>query len=182
MLWLFPCLSMISLAHGHGSMVEPPSRAVMADHGFPSNPRDYNWMEGFCGGKGHQWSEEIGGRCGICGDAWDAEIKEHEAPGGKFANGVIVRHYRPGQVITVTSHITANHVVSGDNIYNWKNINFVYSFLSDVRVMLSGGCALMTTLTRTRTRTALIGRTRRWCWRRPGTPSSGLRMPGARGR
>ena len=120
---------MISLAHGHGSMVEPPSRAVMADHGFPSNPRDYNWMEGFCGGKGHQWSEEIGGRCGICGDAWDAEIKEHEAPGGKFANGVIVRHYRPGQVITVTSHITANHVVSGDNIYNWKNINFVYSFL-----------------------------------------------------
>ena len=32
-------------------MVEPPSRAVMADYGFPSNPRDYNWMEGFCGGK-----------------------------------------------------------------------------------------------------------------------------------
>ena len=32
-------------------------------------------MEGFCGGKGHQWSAAIGGRCGICGDAWDAPVK-----------------------------------------------------------------------------------------------------------
>ena len=48
-------------------------------------------------------------RCGICGDSWDAAVKDHEAPGGKFANGVIVRHYEPGQVIRVTSHITANH-------------------------------------------------------------------------
>ena len=118
MMWLFSYLSLISLVWGHGSMVEPPSRAVMADHGFPSNPRDYNWMEGFCGGKGHQWSTEIGGRCGICGDPWDAETREHEAPGGKFANGIVVRHYRPGQVITVTSHITANHVVSGNDIRN----------------------------------------------------------------
>merc|ERR1719410_3393507 len=67
-------------------------------------------MEGFCGGKGHQWSAAIGGRCGICGDAWDAPVKEHEAPGGKFANGVIVRQYAPGDTVTVTSHITANHV------------------------------------------------------------------------
>ena len=36
-------------------------------------------------------------------------MKDREAPGGKFANGVIVRHYEPGQVIRVTSHITANH-------------------------------------------------------------------------
>jgi len=62
------------------------------------------------GGKAHQWSPEIGGRCGICGDPWDAEVKEHEAPGGRFANGIIVREYQPGQVIAVTSHITANHV------------------------------------------------------------------------
>ena len=48
-------------------------------------------------------------RCGLCGDSWDAEVKDHEAPGGKYANGVIVRQYRPGQIIRVTSHITANH-------------------------------------------------------------------------
>ena len=40
---------------GHGSMVEPPSRGVMHFYGFPSNPPNYNWMEGFCGGKAHQW-------------------------------------------------------------------------------------------------------------------------------
>ena len=38
-------------------------------------------------------------------------LQEHEAPGGKFANGVIVRQYAPGDTVTVTSHITANHVV-----------------------------------------------------------------------
>ena len=82
----------------------------MADHGFPENPQDSNWMEGFCGGKAYQWSPEVGGRCGICGDPWGAEVREHEAPGGRFANGIIVREYQPGQVIPVTSHITANHV------------------------------------------------------------------------
>ena len=40
---------------GHGSMVEPPSRGVMHFYGFPNNPPNYNWMEGFCGGKSHQW-------------------------------------------------------------------------------------------------------------------------------
>ena len=40
---------------------------------------------------------------------WDAEVKDHEAPGGKYANGVIVRQYKPGEIIRITSHITANH-------------------------------------------------------------------------
>eukprot|EP00090_Calanus_glacialis_P015438 TRINITY_DN24376_c0_g1_i1.p1 TRINITY_DN24376_c0_g1~~TRINITY_DN24376_c0_g1_i1.p1 ORF type:complete len:350 (-),score=50.99 TRINITY_DN24376_c0_g1_i1:118-1071(-) len=82
----------------------------MHDHGFPQNPPDSNWMQGFCGGKFHQWSPAIRGKCGICGDPWDASPREHEAPGGKFANGIITRNYTPGQVITVRSHITANHL------------------------------------------------------------------------
>ena len=45
-------------------------------------------------------------------------LQEHEAPGGKFANGVIVRQYAPGDTVTVTSHITANHVVRGTALYN----------------------------------------------------------------
>ena len=94
----------------HGSLVEPPSRATMHHLGFPQNPPDDNWMEGFCGGKAHQWSAEIGGKCGVCGDPWDAETRQHEAPGGRFANGIIVREYQPGDVIPVVSHITANHV------------------------------------------------------------------------
>ena len=44
-------------------------------------------------------------------------LQEHEAPGGKFANGVIVRQYAPGDTVTVTSHITANHVVRGTALH-----------------------------------------------------------------
>ena len=32
------------------------------------------------------------GRCGICGDPYDGPL-EHQAPGGKFANGNIVANY-----------------------------------------------------------------------------------------
>jgi len=70
---------------------------------------DYQHNEGFCGGFSHQFSPAIGGRCGICGDAWDASPREHEAPGGRFANGLIVRTYQPGEEIQVTVKVTANH-------------------------------------------------------------------------
>jgi hypothetical protein len=65
-------------------------------------------------------------RCGICGDPWDASPREHEAPGGKYANGIITRNYTPGEVINVRSHITANHLVKhnlkspGIKIYNFQ--------------------------------------------------------------
>ena len=62
--------------------------------------------------------------------------QEHEAPGGKFANGVIVRQYAPGDIVTVTSHITANHVVRGDTSREiWAArtitiyIRFIYLYL-----------------------------------------------------
>ena len=108
--FLLYCCWLPALISGHGSLVEPPSRAVMSSHGFPHSPPDYDWAAGYCGGRFHQWSPGIDGRCGICGDPWDAAVRQHEAPGGKFATGVIVREYQPGQVIPVTTHITANHV------------------------------------------------------------------------
>ena len=52
--------------------------------GYP-NPADYQDNEGFCGGFGVQWGVN-GGRCGVCGDPYDAPVKDHEAPGGRFAN------------------------------------------------------------------------------------------------
>ena len=45
----------------------------------------------------------------LLGDAFDANPKEHEAPNGKFANGIIVRDYKPGQVMQVQVEVTANH-------------------------------------------------------------------------
>ena len=50
-----------------------------------------------------------GGKCGICGDAWDANPRQHEAPGGKFATGTIVREYNKGETIKATIEVTANH-------------------------------------------------------------------------
>ena len=51
-----------------------------------------------------------GGRCGICGDPWGAKVKHHEAPGGKYAKGVITGTYKAGSVVPVTVQITANHM------------------------------------------------------------------------
>ena len=47
---------------GHGSLVEPPSRAAMNKYGFPENPVDNDYVQGFCGGFSYQHSSEIGGR------------------------------------------------------------------------------------------------------------------------
>ena len=51
----------------------------------------------------------MGGKCGICGDSYDAPIRDHEAPNGKYANGIIVETYEAEQEVQVTVQITANH-------------------------------------------------------------------------
>ena len=104
LLCLVPTISLVS---GHARLVEPPSRASMWRYGFDT-PHDYQDNEGFCGGFFVQW-EVNGGKCGLCGDAWDAEVREHEAPGGRFATGTIVRDYTAGQTIDVSVEVTANH-------------------------------------------------------------------------
>lgn len=43
----------------------------------------------------------------MCGDNY-AGPWENE-PGGKYANGITVRKYEVGEVITVAVHLTANH-------------------------------------------------------------------------
>ena len=35
-----------------------------------------------------------GGRCGICGDPWGDYPRAHEAPGGIYATGIIVKTYK----------------------------------------------------------------------------------------
>merc|ERR1711970_538377 len=91
---------------GHGRLMNPPSRASEWRLGF-KNPKDYNDNEGFCGG---QWYQvKMKGKCGICGDPWDAKPRQHEAPGGRYANGIIVANYRKGQDIDVAVDLTKNH-------------------------------------------------------------------------
>ena len=87
--------------------MEPPSRASMWRVGFPT-PRDEDDNQSYCGGFGVQFGRNEG-RCGICGDSWDADPREHEAPFGKFANGIITKTYKQGSLIPVIVDITANH-------------------------------------------------------------------------
>ena len=49
--------------------------------------------QAYCGGYGVQHGQ-YGGRCGICGDAWGAIPRAHEAPGGIYATGIIGKSYR----------------------------------------------------------------------------------------
>jgi len=95
------------LVWGHGAMIEPPSRNVESQFGF-DNPFDDDWRGLNCGGTSFQFNSVNKGRCGICGDPWDANPAKYQA-GGKFANGIIVRNYSPGEVIDVVVWLTANH-------------------------------------------------------------------------
>merc|ERR1711955_680 len=91
----------------HGRLMDPPSRASQWRFGF-NNPKDYNDNQGYCGGVMHQ-NVQMGGKCGICGDPWDGP-REHEAPGGRYANGNIVATYRQGQEIDVAVEVTTSHM------------------------------------------------------------------------
>jgi hypothetical protein len=96
-----------TLAASHGRLMEPPSRTSAWRLGFPT-PTYYNDHETNCGGFGRQWRKN-GGRCGVCGDAWDEPVPRAGEAGGRLARGVIVRRYTTGQAITVAADITANH-------------------------------------------------------------------------
>lgn len=90
---------------GHGRLIEPASRNCMWRFNY-KNPRNYNDMGLNCGGFTNQF-ERQGGRCGVCGDAWEGP-RDHEA-GGKYARGVVARQYQPGAFINVTVELTSNH-------------------------------------------------------------------------
>ena len=102
LLLLLACL--VSQVEAHARLMEPPSRASMWRLGY-DNPPDFNDHQGFCGGFKHQFGR-MGGQCGICGDPADAWPRQHEAPGGRFANGLITRQYKPGQDIVVKELVT----------------------------------------------------------------------------
>merc|ERR1712180_490995 len=70
----------------HGRLMDPPSRASQWRFGF-NNPKDYNDNQGYCDG-----------------------AREHEAPGGRYANGNIVATYRQGQEIDVAVEVTTSHM------------------------------------------------------------------------
>ena len=95
------------LVASHGRLTKPPSRATAWRYGFHTPP-DWDDNGNNCGGFSYQYTK-ADGRCGICGDPWFQEPRAHEAPGGEFATGTIVKTYTVGQTVPVTIQITANH-------------------------------------------------------------------------
>ena len=55
-----------------------------------------------------QW-EQNGGKCGVCGDRYDGP-RDHEI-GGKYATGVVVAEYQPGDIIPVTVELTGETII-----------------------------------------------------------------------
>ena len=54
-----------------------------------------------------QHQQNLGGKCGICGDPWDGP-KPHEVP-GRYANGIIVDNFKSGHEVEVTVQVTKYH-------------------------------------------------------------------------
>ncbi|CAH1112436.1 unnamed protein product [Psylliodes chrysocephalus] len=96
-----------TLTNGHGRLIEPPSRASAWRYGF-NTPHNYNDHELFCGGFTRQWVKNEG-KCGVCGDPWDAKLPRAHEFGGTYGKGIIVRKYQPNGIITIRVEITASH-------------------------------------------------------------------------
>ncbi|KAF7267309.1 hypothetical protein GWI33_019431 [Rhynchophorus ferrugineus] len=96
--------------NGHGYMIHPPNRASLwrIDWRQPSNYED---NEFFCGGTHVQYVLN-GGKCGPCGDNWSDPVPRSNENGGTYGNGLIFVNYTAGEVIPVTSILTANHLGS----------------------------------------------------------------------
>ena len=102
--------AVVASVYGHGRLMQPPSRSSMWRFGYDT-PKNYNDNELFCGGFTHQYSSE-GGKCGICGDPWDAPVPRPNELGGTYGVGQIAKtsYYKSGQVIDVSVDITTSHL------------------------------------------------------------------------
>lgn len=98
-------LTLTTRVSGHGRLLDPPSRSTMWRFGF-KNPPNYNDHELFCGGLSRM---VLNGKCGLCGDPADMKPPRPNEAGGKYANGIVVRHYKVNQEIDVEVELTAHH-------------------------------------------------------------------------
>lgn len=103
---IFNCIFEIS---GHGMVLNPVGRGSRwkVDRTAPVN---YDDNGSNCGGFSNQWSSQ-GGKCGVCGDPYQAtRPRMHELGGLLGVSGVVVATYNRGSTIEVTVRITANHL------------------------------------------------------------------------
>ncbi|KAK3093828.1 hypothetical protein FSP39_020701 [Pinctada imbricata] len=97
----------VAMVTGHGHLVVPPQRSTLwrTVTGAPVNVDDHGLN---CGGFSRQF-ERNGGKCGVCGDAWDLPMPRPHEDGGEFGQGYVAGDYTAGDVINIVVNITANH-------------------------------------------------------------------------
>jgi len=93
---------------GHGYLMDPPGRNSMWRFGY-NTPPDYDDDQVFCGGRSTFMAN--GYKCGVCGDAANAAVKDQEFPNGKYGKAPIqvVKTYTAGSQIGIGMHITTSH-------------------------------------------------------------------------
>ena len=69
---------------------------------YDNLPKNYDDNQMFCGGASTQW-EKNGGKCGICGEAYDA-VKKYEK-GGIYYTGIIAGQYTEGGILETTIQV-----------------------------------------------------------------------------
>lgn len=106
---LFAILTMwVQRTCQHGRLIEPPARSSAWRFGYDT-PVDYDDNQLYCGGLNVQWGQN-GGRCGICGDAYNGP-RDHEYPDGKFTKPLrITGSYASGGIIFATIELTTVHM------------------------------------------------------------------------
>ncbi|CAH2093234.1 unnamed protein product [Euphydryas editha] len=109
MLWQILSLATLVVSVScHGRVSYPPSRATMWRFGYPTE-KNYDDTGLYCGGFDRHYSVN-GGKCGICGDAYDLEEPRPHEFGGKYGTGTIVAEFEAGEVFEATVEITAFHL------------------------------------------------------------------------
>ncbi|KAI8439798.1 hypothetical protein MSG28_013474 [Choristoneura fumiferana] len=97
-----------SLFHYLKNGYKPASRASAWRLNF-ATPPNYDDDGLNCGGFSTQW-ESNGGKCGICGDAYNIPEPRPNELGGTYGLGVITAEYLPGATIATTTQLTASHL------------------------------------------------------------------------
>ncbi|XP_045472156.1 uncharacterized protein LOC123678927 [Harmonia axyridis] len=96
---------------GHGMMLEPPNRSALWKYYPVDNHKvvpNYNMNQLFCGGFSLQW-DRYKGKCGLCGDPYNAPHPQENENTGRYGKFGPVRSYGPGSVVNVKIQLTANH-------------------------------------------------------------------------
>lgn len=102
-------LKTLPLVNGHGRLMDPPARSSAWRLGY-NTPVNYDDNQLYCGGVQIQHGQN-NGRCGVCGDPYNAR-RDNELPNGKYIVNPprITGDYASGSVLEAKVELTTTHL------------------------------------------------------------------------